>query len=85
MTKTASAWIAIDHRLNGDPGITPYALILNGQRSSYEAIAAEDWVLILSASGDTPRRRRAQRCAPDRDEWFDMGHPVEVQLRDLKI
>ena len=61
MTTTPAAWIAIDHGLHGDPGLTPYVLTLTGELSSYEAIAAEDWVLILSASGDVTRVGRVLR------------------------
>ena len=80
MTKTASAWIAIDHGLNGDPGLTPYILTLTGQRSSYGAIAAEDWVLILSASGDVTRVGRVLRLRSDLEVtklYFDRMSHIE--------
>ena len=83
MTKTASAWIAIDHELDGDPRQIPYILILNGQRSSYEAIVAEDWVLILSASGHMTRVGRVLRLRSDLKVtklYFDRMSQVEPRV-----
>jgi len=59
--QTANAWIAIDHGFANDPALAPYTLVLEGERELYQAIAADDWVLILSISGDITRVGRVMR------------------------
>lgn len=40
-----NAWIAVDHGLGTDRRLAPYTLVLKDDRSLYQAIAEDDWVL----------------------------------------
>lgn len=42
-----NAWFAIDRDRVKDPTLAPYTLQLKGGRSLNQAIADDDWVLIL--------------------------------------
>lgn len=64
MTTTPNAWMVIDHDLSADPALAPYTLQLNGEHSLYQAIADDDWVLILNAAGNVTRVGRVLRLAP---------------------
>ena len=46
-----NAWIAIDHGLGTDHRLAPYILVLKGERSLYQAIEEDDWVLVLNPAG----------------------------------
>jgi hypothetical protein len=63
--KSPNAWIAIDHGLAVDLTVAPYTLRLNGERSLYQAIADDDWVLILNASSHITRVGRVLRLRSD--------------------
>lgn len=65
MTKTPNAWIAVDHGLAGDFTLAPYTLRLKGERSLYQAIADDDWVLILNGAGRITRVGRVLRVRSD--------------------
>lgn len=65
MTKTPNAWIAVDHELGSDQRLTPYSLALIGDRSLYQAIAEDDWALILNPQGVITRVGRALRIRSD--------------------
>lgn len=43
-----NAWIAVDRCLSTDLRLAPYTLVLKGDRSLYQAIAEDDWVLVLN-------------------------------------
>ena len=60
-TKSPNAWIAVDHGVAAAPALTPYTLHLKGEHSLYEAIASEDWVLILDTAGHITRVGRVLR------------------------
>ncbi|MFV8626539.1 DISARM system helicase DrmA [Ralstonia pseudosolanacearum] len=67
-TGTASvpnAWIAVDHGLCTDRGLAPYTLALKGLRSLYQAIAEDDWVLVLNPAGEIVRAGRVLRLRSD--------------------
>ena len=51
----ANAWIAVDHGLGTDRRLAPYTLVLKGDRSLYQAIAEDDWVLVLNPAGEIVR------------------------------
>lgn len=51
----ANAWIAIDHGLSVDLRLAPYTLVLKGDSSLYQAITEDDWVLVLSPTGEIMR------------------------------
>ena len=65
MTTTPSAWIAIDPDLGTDRRLAPYTLILKGDRSLYQAIVEDDWVLVLNSTGEVVRAGRVLRVRSD--------------------
>lgn len=65
MTTTPTAWIAIDHDLGTDPRLAPYTLVLKGDRSLYQGIAEDDWVLVLNAAREIVRAGRVLRVRSD--------------------
>lgn len=60
-----NAWIAVDHGLGTDRRLTPYTLVLKGDRSLYQAVAEEDWVLVLNPAGQIVRAGRVLRLRSD--------------------
>ena len=60
-TKSPNAWVAIDHGLAADHTLAPYTLRLKGERSLYQAIADDDWVLILNTAAHIARVGRVLR------------------------
>ncbi|MCS5515569.1 hypothetical protein NWF32_10540 [Pseudomonas qingdaonensis] len=64
-SNTQNAWIAIDRGLSIDETLAPYTLQLKGERSLYQAIADDDWVLILNAFGHITRVGRIMRVRSD--------------------
>lgn len=64
-SKAPNAWIAIDHCLAADLALAPYTLLLKGERSLYQAIADDDWVLILNTAGHITRVGRVLRVRSD--------------------
>ncbi len=65
MTNSPNAWIAIDHGLCTDRRLAPYTLALKGDRSLYQAIAEDDWVLVLDVDGAVARAGRVLRVRSD--------------------
>ncbi len=63
--KSPNAWIAIDHGLAADLTLAPYTLRLKGELSLYQALAEEDWVLILNTAGDITRVGQVLRVRSD--------------------
>jgi hypothetical protein len=63
--KSPNSWIAVDHGLATDLTLTPYTLRMKGERSLYQAIADDDWVLILNAAGHITRVGRVLRVRSD--------------------
>lgn len=53
--KNSNAWIAIDHGLGIDHRLALYILVLKGERSLYQTIKEDDWVLVLSPTGSITR------------------------------
>jgi hypothetical protein len=64
-TKSPNAWLAIDKGLAADLTLAPYTLRLKGELSLYQAIADEDWVLILNTAGHITRVGRVLRVRSD--------------------
>ncbi|MBU9269271.1 DISARM system helicase DrmA [Burkholderia gladioli] len=64
-TISPNAWIAINHGLADDLTLAPYTLLLKGERSLYQAIADDDWVLILNTAGHITRVGRVLRVRSD--------------------
>lgn len=63
--QATNAWIAIDHGLAADLTLAPYSLQLKGERSLYQAIANDDWLLILNTAGLITRVGRVLRVRSD--------------------
>lgn len=61
----ANAWIAVDHGFGTDRRLAPYTLVLKGDRSLYQAIANDDWVLVLNPDGEIVRSGRVVRLRSD--------------------
>ena len=75
-----NAWIAIDHGFAADLTLAPYTLVLKGERSLYQAIADEDWVLILNTTGHVVRVGQVLRVRSDLETttiYFDRVLLVE--------
>lgn len=75
-----NAWIAIDHSLCVDPTLAPYTLKLQGERLMYQAIAENDWVLVVNASRHITRIGRVLRTRSDSETttiYFDRMLMVE--------
>lgn len=60
-SRPSNAWLAIDHGLGTTHRFTPYILILKGDRSLYQAIGDDDWVLVLNPAGEVVRVGRVLR------------------------
>jgi hypothetical protein len=90
MTKTPNGWIAIDQGLGTDRRLAPYTLVLKGDRSLYQGIAEDDWVLVLNAAGEIVRAGRVLRVRSDLESttlFFDRlsvaDDPVPVASASL--
>ncbi len=73
-SKSPNAWIAINQGLAVDLTFAPYTLRLKGDRSLYQAIAEDDWVLNLNTAGHITRVGRVLRIRSDLDTttlYFD--------------
>ena len=89
-SKAPNAWIAIDHGLAADLTLAPYTLRLNGERSLYQSIADDDWLLILNTAGHITRVGRALRIRSDLetttiycDRMLLVDTPVSLGLTTL--
>ncbi|RDS82243.1 helicase [Dyella monticola] len=60
-----NAWIAIDRGLCTNYRLAPYILPMKGDRSLYQAIAENDWVLVLNPTGEIVRAGRVLRIRSD--------------------
>ncbi|MGO4575379.1 DISARM system helicase DrmA [Cupriavidus sp. 2TAF22] len=65
MTGHPNAWIAVDHGLCADRRLGPYTLVLKGDRSLYQDIAEDAWVLVLNAAGAIVRVGRVLQLRSD--------------------
>jgi hypothetical protein len=78
-----NAWIAIDQALAVDLRIAPYTLRLQGERSLYQSIAGEDWLLILNTAGHITRVGRVLRVRSDLESttiYFDRMQVVDTPV-----
>lgn len=83
MTKTSNAWIAIDHGLGTDRRLALYTLALKGDRFLYQAIAEDDWVLVLNLAGEIVRAGRVLRIRSDLETttmFFDRVSVVDAPV-----
>ena len=77
---SSNAWLAIDNGLAADLTHALYTLRLNGELSLYQAIANDDWVLILNTAGHITRVGRVLRIRSDLETttiYFDRMLLVE--------
>jgi ribosomal protein L24E len=77
------AWIAVDDGLGQDSRLAPYILVLKGDRSLYQAIAEDDWVLVVNPGGDVVRAGRVLRLRSDLETttiFFDRVSAADVQV-----
>ena len=63
--RTPSAWVATDSGPAKDIRLAPYVLVLEGERDLYQAIAADDWVVILNGVARVNRVGRVLRVRSD--------------------
>ncbi len=63
--KSSNAWIAIDYGINNDLMLAPFLLVLKGERSLYQAIKEDDWLLVLNTQGSITRVGRMLRMRSD--------------------
>lgn len=78
-----NAWIAVDHALPVDPILKPFVLILRGQRSLYQSIREDDWVLLIDDKQAITKVARIMRIRSDLDDttlYFDRALPFEVPV-----
>ncbi|AOL02464.1 DISARM system helicase DrmA [Burkholderia contaminans] len=81
--KQPNAWIAIDHGLGADSRNARYTLKLNGIRSQYQAIAEDDWVLVLNAAEELVRVGRVLRIRSDLETttlYFDRVSNIDAPM-----
>ena len=77
------AWIAVDHGLGTDRRLAPYTLVLKGDRSLYQAIAEDDWALVLNPAGEIVRAGRVLRLRSDLETttiFFDRLSVAEIPV-----
>lgn len=60
-----NGWTAVDHGLGTDGRLAPYTLVLKAERSLEQAIAEDDWILVLNPAGKIVRAGRVLRIRPD--------------------
>ncbi|TAL84121.1 MAG: helicase [Rhodanobacter sp.] len=85
-----NAWIAVDQGIGNERKIASYTLILKGDRSLYQAIAEDDWVLVLTPSGEVIRVGRVLRMRSDLetttlyfDRAFSVSKPISISITAL--
>ncbi|MEF8709532.1 MAG: DISARM system helicase DrmA [Candidatus Accumulibacter propinquus] len=90
--KNSNAWIAIDHGLGIDHRLALYILVLKGERSLYQTIKEDDWVLVLSPTGSITRVGRVLRVRSDLETttiYFDRllsaTEPISIDLTALTL
>ncbi|MCK0154901.1 DISARM system helicase DrmA [Alcanivorax sp. S6407] len=88
--KTPNAWIAVDHGSSSEHFYAMYTLQLEGNRSLYQSIVDDDWILILNASAQIMRVGRVLRLRSDLERttiYFDrmlmVNAPVSIGLTSL--
>jgi hypothetical protein len=88
--KQPNAWIAINHGFGTDHRLGPYVLILKGERSLYQSIVGDDWVLTLNLAGSITRVGRVLRVRSDLetttlyfDQVLSITQPVLIGLTSL--
>ena len=85
-----NSWIATDHGLGTDHRLAPYILVLKAERSLYQGIEEDDWVLVLNPDGGITRVGRVLRVRSDLETttlYFDrlrsVTEPVSLGLTAL--
>lgn len=81
--KHSTAWIAVDQGLGGDRRLAPYTLVLKGDRSLYQSVAEDDWMLVLNTAREIVRAGRVLRIRSDLDTitiFFDRVAAVDAPV-----
>ncbi len=78
MTTSPNAWIAVDHGFGTDRRLAPYTLVLKGDRSLYQAISEDDWVLVLTAAGEIEHAGCVLRLRSDLETTTIYFHRLSV-------
>lgn len=85
-----NAWLAIDNGFGAGHRLEPYILILKGERSLFQAIEEDDWVLVLNPAGGITRVGRVLRVRSDLERttlYFDrllsVGESVGIGITSL--
>lgn len=88
--KSTNAWVAINHGLGIDHRLELYILVLKGERSVYQGIEEDDWVLVLNLAGSVTRVGRVLRVRFDLETttlYFDrvlsVTEPIPIGLTAL--
>src|ERR1700733_15959994 len=89
-SQTANAWIAIDHGLGTDHRLASYILVLMGDRSLYQAIEENDYVMVVNPTGGIIRVGRVLRVRSDLanttlyfDRVLSVTEPVPIGITTL--
>lgn len=83
-----NAWLAVDHGLGTDRRLVPYTLVLKGDRSLHQAIAEDDWVLVLNPAGEIVRAGRVLRLRSDLETttiFFDRLSVADTPVRVASV
>ena len=90
--KSPNVWFAIDRDRVKDPTLAPYTLQLKGGRSLNQAIADDDWVLILDTTGHITRVGRILRIRSDLetttiffDRMLQLEPSVSIGMTSLRL
>ncbi|MEL6092787.1 DISARM system helicase DrmA [Plesiomonas shigelloides] len=92
-SKAPNAWFAIDRGRVRNATLAPYTLQLKGGRSLNQAIADDDWVLILDTTGHITRVGRVLRIRSDLettttlffDRMLQLEPPVSIGMTSLRL
>jgi hypothetical protein len=78
-----NAWIAVDQGVSADLILKPYILILKGERSLYQSIREDDWILVIDDTHVISKVARITRIRSDLANttlYFDRSLAFEVPV-----
>lgn len=90
MQNTSEAWIAVDAGFATIGRFARFQLTLTGDRSLYQAVAADHWVLVVNGNGGITRVGRVLRIRSDLttttlyfDRLLQLREPISLGLTTL--
>lgn len=90
MQNTSEAWIAVDAGLDTIGRFARFQLTLTGDRSLYQAVTADHWVLVVNGNGGITRVGRVLRIRSDLrtttlhfDRLLQLREPISLGLTIL--